>query len=119
FALKTLAGADPSDADPVWVNFRSATATDASPVIRRVNAATSLTISSGSTVGAANATAFKLWLILIDNAGTVLLGAVNTLSGNSIMPLREDQLVSTTAEGGAGAADSAQVIYASSAVSSK
>lgn len=119
FAIKTLAGADPSAADPVTVIFRNATAATGDYVKRLITAALSLTVTSGSTLGAANATPFKVWLLLIDNAGTVLLGAVNSLSGTSIMALRESMLISTTAEGGAGAADSAQVVYASSAVSSK
>lgn len=84
-----------------------------------ITAATSLVISSGSLMGATSATAFRLWVVGFNDAGTFRLGAVDALSGTSIMPLRDDILASSTAEGGAGAADSAQVIYTGVAVTSK
>jgi hypothetical protein len=46
--------------------------------------------------------------LAIDNAGTVELAVVNIAGGND---LTETGLISTTAEGGAGAADSNNVIY--------
>ncbi len=119
FAIKTLAGNDPSATDPVYAIFRNATAGTGNFVIRRITAALALTISSGSTLGTSSASAFRIHLLLIDNAGTVLLGAVRATSGSGVMALHEDLLISTTAEGGAGGADSNQVIYASSAVSGK
>lgn len=119
FALKTLAGADPTAGDPVLLAFRNATVGTGNYVYRTVTAALSLTISSGSTMGFTSATAGKLWLTLFDDAGTIRMGAINCLSGSNIYPLGQMPLASSTAEGGAGAADSAQVFYTGVAVTSK
>ena len=118
-AVKTDAGADATTTDEIPLTFRSPTAATGSRVHRALQAALSTVISSGSTMGFTNATSGRLWVVIFDNSGTLLLGAVNCLSGSNIYPLRDDILASSTAEGGAGAADSAQVIYTSSAVTSK
>lgn len=118
-AVKSLAGSDPSATDPVYVVFRNATAATGDYTVLTLTAATSLVISSGSTLGTSNSVAFRLWIVLFNDAGTLRLGAVNCLSGTSIFALRQDILKSSTAEGGAGAADSAQIIYTGTAVASK
>lgn len=74
-----------------------------------------LVISSGSTLGTVNAVASRIVVIALNNAGTIELAAVNISGGNQ---LDETNLISTTAEGGAGAADSANVIYSTTARSS-
>lgn len=71
-----------------------------------------LVISSGSTLGTINAVASRIVVIALNNAGTIELAAVNISGGNQ---LDETNLISTTAEGGAGAADSANVIYSTTA----
>jgi hypothetical protein len=71
-----------------------------------------LVISSGSTLGTVNAVASRIVVIALNNAGTIELAAVNISGGNQ---LDETNLISTTAEGGAGAADSANVIYSTTA----
>lgn len=71
-----------------------------------------LVISSGSTLGTINATQSDIVVIAINNAGTIELAAVN-LSGG--VQLDETNLVTTTAEGGAGAADSASTVYSTTA----
>lgn len=119
FALKTLAGTDPSATDPVYVCFRDSNIALGDFVVRTVTAALSLVVSSGSTLGSINATAFRLWLVLFDDAATVRLGIINCLSGTSIYPLGQNPIASSTAEGGAGGADSAQVFYTGTAVTSK
>jgi hypothetical protein len=68
---------------------------------------------------ATDATAFRLWIVAFNDGGTLRLGAINCLSGTSIYPLAGWGIASSTAEGGAGAADSAQVFYTGSAVTSK
>ncbi|UZE47905.1 hypothetical protein ONR75_24015 [Rhodopseudomonas sp. P2A-2r] len=119
-AIKTLAGADPSAADPVFVVIRNVTPGTGDFVVMSLTAATSLTISSGSSMGVlANNTAFKLWIVGFNDAGTFRLGAINCLSGADIYPLGGWGIASSTAEGGAGAADSAQVIYTGTAVTAK
>jgi hypothetical protein len=111
-AIKTKAGTDPSATDPVLIVFRNATITDGTYSVVSVTAATSLVVSSGSTLGTVNATAARLAVLLVNNAGTAEL-AINNLSGG--VNLDETGVISTTAEGGAGAADSATVVYSTTA----
>jgi len=117
-SLKGADGNDPSPTNVVNVLFRNVTPATGTPTSIAITAATSLVISSGSTVGFSNATAGRVWIVGFNDGGTFRLGAVNVLSGTSIMALR-DGIYSSTAEGGAGAADSAQVIYTGTAVVSK
>lgn len=98
--------------NPTRIDFRSATLTDGTVSTRHVGAAISLVISSGSTLGTVNAVAARIAILAIDNAGTVELAAVNLAGGTN---LDEVTLISTTAEGGAGAADSALTIYSATA----
>ena len=74
-AIKTLAGNDPSAADPVHVVLRNATAATGNYVVLAITAATSLVISSGSTLGAASNTPFRVWIVGFNDAGTFRLGA--------------------------------------------
>jgi hypothetical protein len=67
-----------------------------------------LVISSGSTLGTTNALLSRILVIAMNNAGTIELAAVN-ISGSTA--LTEDNLIGTTAEGGAGGADSASIVY--------
>lgn len=118
----TLSGkdlADPSSTNKVRVPFRNVTAATGDFAQIVVSTATSLVISSGSTMGAASATAFRLWIVGFNDGGTFRLGAINCLSGTDIFPLSGWGIASSTAEGGAGGADSAHVFYTGSAVASK
>lgn len=117
-AVKGHDGNDPSATNVVYVPFRSATAGSGDIDVLSLTAATSLVISSGSTMGFTSAVAGRLWIVGFNDGGTFRLGAVNCLSGVNIMPLRNG-IYSSTAEGGAGGADSAQVIYTGTAVTSK
>ena len=71
-----------------------------------------LVISSGSTLGTINATQSRIVVLALNNAGTIELAAVNISGGTD---LTETGVISTTAEGGAGAADSATVVYSTTA----
>lgn len=71
-----------------------------------------LVISSGSTLGTVNNVASRIVVIALNNAGTIELAAVNISGGNQ---LDETNLITTTAEGGAGGADSASTIYSATA----
>lgn len=117
-AIKGADGNDPSSTNPVIINFRSATATSGLTSQLTLTSATSLVISSGSTMGFTNAVIGRLWIVGFNDAGTFRLGAVNCLNGTSVFALR-DGIYSSTAEGGSGGADSAQVIYTGTAVTSK
>jgi hypothetical protein len=117
FALKTLAGTDPSANDPVLVCFRNSTIATGNYVALTVTAALSLTVTSGATLGAVNGTPFKLWLVLFNDASTLRLGVINTVSGTNIYPLCQVPLASSTAM--SAGADSAQVFYTGTGVTSK
>lgn len=95
--------------DKCVVEFRSSTLASGSVVFREITAAISTVITSGSTAGFFAAKAEKLHIYLIDNAGTVELA----WSGSDIWD--EAALQSTTAEGGAGAADSKTTLYSTTA----
>jgi hypothetical protein len=93
------------------LEFRSATL--GSGTLTRVSGTpANLVISSGSTLGTVNAVQSRIAVLAINNAGTIELAAVNIAGGND---LSETGLISTTAEGGAGAADSANVVYSTTA----
>lgn len=107
-AVKNLAGNTPSSTDFCRIAMRSSTLTSGSFTIRTIAAALSVVVSSGSTLGQVSAQPSRIWVYLIDNAGTLELAVSHKYYG-------EDGVVSTTAEGGAGAADSATVMYSTTA----
>lgn len=109
-AIKGADGNDPSASNPVFVAFRSATLGTAGFTLRKITAALSMTVSSGSTLGHASGSACHLFAYLIDNSGTVEV-AVSNLPPDYPGTFANTRLISTTAEGGAGAADSATGIY--------
>lgn len=118
-AIKGNNGSDPAVGNEVYCVVRDATAPGGSYSLVTLTAAISLVISSGSTMGAANATPFRLWIVGFLDSGTFRIGAINCLSGTSIYPLSAWQIASSTAEGGAGAADNAQTFYTGTAVTGK
>lgn len=97
---------------PCTLDFRSSTLASGAVLTRSVPTAISMTVSNGSTLGTTNAVQSRLAVIAIDNAGTVELAVVNSLVYGV---LNEEILISTTAEGGVGGADSGSVIYSTSA----
>lgn len=115
-AIKTYAGTDPSGSDVVTLIFRNATVATGDYVRIQLTAATSLVVSSGSTLGTTNSTAFRLWIVGFNDGGTFRLGVVNR---NHALGLVDHGIYSSTAEGGAGAADSSAVIYTGTAATSK
>lgn len=110
-SVKTQAGSDPTSGDPVEVAMRSSTLTSGVYNLRSITSSLSLTISSGSTLGHTSGNVHNIWVYLIDNAGTLELAASQTL-------ISENSLISTSAEGGAGGADSNSTIYSTTARSS-
>lgn len=128
-AIKDRAGNDPSSASPVLIPFRNATAATGDYSWLAITSATSFTVSSGSTLGARNGVAFRGWVVAFNDAGTLRIGVINCVTSaagsgagsviTAIYPLAGFGIASSTAEGGAGAADSAQTFYTGSAVSSK
>jgi len=107
-ALKTAAGNNASSTDPIRVGFRSATLTSGIMSFVKCTAALSTVISSGSTAGHVSAQECEIYVGLLNNAGALELCW-------SAYPFDENALISTTAEGGAGAADVASTIYSTTA----
>jgi hypothetical protein len=115
FAVKTMAGNDPSSSDPVWFVFRSATANNGTLSIVEVTAALSVTIPAGATLGSANGTPFRLWVVAVNNGSAVWLAVINCLSGTSICALLASGITNVTPFSGGG--NSAQVLYGAAAMS--
>lgn len=111
-ALKTNAGTDASSTDKGFVAFRSATATAGTFTMREISSALSLVVSSGSTLGTTSGVAYNLYVYLIDTGSAAVLGVSRSL-------LNDNVVASSTAEGGAGGADSAGVMYSTAAQTSK
>jgi hypothetical protein len=118
-SLKGTNGNDPSPSNAVYIPFRNVTPGTGTPVMLAVTAALSVTVSSGSTLGSTDNTPFRFWIVAFNDGSTVRLGIVNCFRTDGILPLGTYQLLSSTAEGGAGAADSAGVVYTGTAVASK
>lgn len=122
-ALKTRSGTDPSAADGLTFDFQNG-----SGGITQVSvaAATSITVSSGSTLGTANGALSRIWIVGFNDAGTFRMGVINCHSATytadaaaNIAVLTPNETASSTTEGGAGAADTGQTFYTGSAVTSK
>lgn len=107
-AVKDRNGSDPSSTSPVKVGMRSSTLTSGTWNTRSLTSALSLVVSSGSTLGQTSNQPWVQWIYLLDNAGTLELA----ISGSR---QNENNLFSTTAEGGAGAADSVTTVYSTTA----
>lgn len=109
-ALKDLAGNDPSAVSPVYVVVPTQTAgvLDGGYTTRKVSAALSTVVSSGSTLGHTNAVASPVYTYFIDNAGTIEIGNATKFFGYA-------SVQSSTAEGGVGGADTATVLYSTAA----
>lgn len=98
-------------APSLTLDFRSATLTSGT-VTTVTGDPADLVVSSGSTLGTVANVASRLAVIAMNNAGTIELAVRNVTAGAN---LDETGLISTTAEGGAGAADSATVNYSTTA----
>lgn len=107
-AIKTAAGSDASSTDFVSIGFRNATSANGQYSIVNITGALSMTLSSGSTLGQISAQASYMFVYLINNSGTAEVAVSASLYDDG-------SIVSTTAEGGAGAADSATAIYSTTA----
>ena len=122
-ALKGADGNDPSASNPVRIPFPNVTGPTGTPTWLDVTAATSLVVSSGSTLGVTSSTAFRLWVVGFNDGGTFRLGVIHCTTSVAgvvtIYPLSESAFASAVSEGGAGAADSAGVFYANATVTTK
>lgn len=117
-ALKDRDGSDPSAESPASAAIRSVTAASGDFSVANVDAAISLVVPDTATLGTANSTPFRLWVVLFNDGGTLRLGVINCrATGNTIYPLGGWQIASSTSIG--TGSDSAQVFYSGTGVSSK
>lgn len=98
--------------NPTTLSFRSTTLDSGAPVLVSNASQITTTISSGSTGGTISTIQSEIVILAINNAGAMELAWTNLAGG---VNLDETTLINTTAEGGAGAADSATVIYSTTA----
>lgn len=103
-SLKDAAGNNPSIASSVKVGFRSSTLISGVITKLVVSAPLSTLVSAGSTLGHQSAVSCPIYVGLMNVSGAMELCY-------SKAPFDEKALISTTAEGGAGAADSGSTIY--------
>ena len=117
----------PTTALPVRVSFRATTVSSGIYNTRLATTTTQLVITGGSTLGFLDNELGRIYIGLIDNQGVPELCAWNskvlvasTTAARCVQLWRpsEAELYSTTAEGGAGAADSAATLYSATARSS-
>lgn len=106
--LKNRSGGTLTTTAAAFVGQRSSTLSDGGYNLRKISADVSVSISAGSTVGLTSAVAGWIHYYVIDNANVpeaAFSGSFFGFSGR----------VTTTAEGGAGAADSGTVMYSATA----
>jgi hypothetical protein len=113
-AVKTLSGNDPSSIDEAWLLFRDASAGYAAI---QLQAALSITVPSGATLGTVNGQANRIWVGVFNNGGLPVLGVYNSLSGTNVLPWDETSPANGT--GITSSATSAQLWYTASTLSSK
>jgi microcystin-dependent protein len=102
--VKVRAGTDATPTDAVRVSQRNSNLAAGDFNFRTVTAALSLVVSNGSTLGHVAGRLSPIYVYLIDNAGAQELAVSGTYWG-------ESGIFTTSAEGGAGAADAGNVMY--------
>lgn len=104
-SLKNQEGNDPVNGASVRLAYRSPTSASGSWLFRTANAAQSLTISSGATLGTSNNLKGRIYVYLIDNAGSLELAVSQKYYSG-------DSLVNTVAM--SAASDLVGVVYSTS-----
>lgn len=110
----------PTAGNPVYIKFRNSTIGASSLVTRKVTTALAVTASSGSKLGLVDAQSSRIYCVAVDTGAGVVLGLYNPLLYGTthkvqLIGLDDSRVYSTTAEGGAGAADLPHVIYTAAA----
>lgn len=128
FAIKTLAGNDPSAGSPVYFVFRNVTGGTGDYAVASVTAALNITIPAGggtNTMGFTSSTPARIWVGAILDGGAVSLFVLNALNGLNITALQGWGI--TNGAGGAfggntsgvSSATAAGIMYSASGHSSK
>lgn len=117
-AIKAVGANDPSASDPVTLILRNGTITNGTHTGYKITAALSTVISSGSTGGCANSEVVRIHVGAMLNAttGIELFWFTSSVAASTgIKGVDPTAFVTTTAEGGAGGADTAQLPYSTTA----
>ena len=107
----TMVGADGnglSASNALFARMPQGNPLDGTVAVRKHTSSLTMTVSHGSTLGTANGATTPLYVYLLDNSGTLELAISATYYG-------QQSVRSTTAEGGAGGADSFTTIYSTTA----
>lgn len=119
----TLTGADGnplSATNPAYVPVRDAVLTNGVPTFLILTAPLTITAPSGATFGVSANIAFKLWLVVFNDAGTPRLGLMQSYASGSIYPLRaKSQDVVNGPLIGAGSTASGTIYAAGAGVTAK
>lgn len=121
-AVKAVGANDPSSSDPVTLNLRNATITSGTHAGYAITGALSTVISSGSTLGCASSEKVRIHVGAMLNASTgieLFYYTAAVAASKGIKGIDPTAYVTTSAEGGAGAADSAQTAYSTTARTSQ
>ncbi|MBW7965326.1 hypothetical protein [Bradyrhizobium sp. BR 10261] len=100
-AVKTLAGSDPSAADPVYFYFRNATLTAGDYTRIAVTSALSVVLGSTKALGATSGAGLHVYIAAFNDAGTVRLAAINCTDINGVFCPDEGQKYTTAVPAGA------------------
>jgi hypothetical protein len=102
--IKTASGGVPGVGSPVRAGFRSSSLASGLVSLVEIISPLSMTISSGSTLGHSSGVNSYIYVYALNYNGTAEIAVSTTFYA-------ESSVVTTTAEGGAGAADSGSLIY--------
>lgn len=114
-ALKANDGTDGTSTNPILIPFRNVSLSNGSPTWLALTASLSLTVPSTATLGTANTTPFRIWIAAVNDAGTIRLCVINTLSGVNIFPLAGKGILTSLGT----PANATQTFYCGSVVTAK
>jgi hypothetical protein len=104
-------GTAPTAGDPVIITLRNSTISNGQFTTLKATASTCFTINSGNTMGTTNSVPFRLWIVAINNGGTLLIGAYTATNGSSCIKLNEGALITSGA--GTNGGSTAQTLQTS------
>lgn len=110
--LNAASGSAPTANDPIEMLVRNATAATGTSNTYRLTSAITMTISSGSTLGHSSGNNHYIYVYVIDTGSSIELAVSSSV-------FDEGSVQSSTAEGGAGGADSNATLYSTTARTTK
>ena len=122
FTLTDEGGSSLSSTDPAVVCFRADTTTTAEVSCQKITSGPTLSIHTASNLGVTGTTqAFRVWLALFNDAGTVRLGGIvaTNYSTLGVLSLDEANAASSTTCSGCTTANSAKTWYSTVGVTGK